>query len=115
MIAKNSFINTCCEYAYDCENRYDMLLRDEMCDNAIEINTQYGTTIVSGDTLVATGRGLWKRADELYVGDSLKHRIMGKSPITGITQITSLMQMFKIVDTKAGYLIVDEFYIASDL
>lgn len=115
MFVKNSFINTVGEYAYDCENRYDMLLRDEVCENAIEINTQYGTIIVSTDTLVATGRGLWKRADELYVGDSLKHYTMNQAVITGITSITDPMNMYKVIDCIVGYLIVDGFYIASDM
>ena len=115
MFVKSSFINSVGEYAYDCENRYDMLLRNDVCDNAIEINTQYATIVVSGDTLVATGRGLWKRADELYVGDSLKHHVMGRAVITGITRIKDPTYMFKLVDCEVGYLIVDGFYVASDV
>ena len=115
MFAKYSFINTVGEYAYDCENRSDMLLRDEIAENVIALNTQYGTIVVSGDTLVATGRGLWKRADELYIGDSLKHYIMGHAVITGVTTILEPTYMCKLIDCKVGYLVVDGFYIASDV
>lgn len=114
MFDKCSFINSVGEYAYDCDNRYDMLLRDDTCANAIEINTQYGTIIVSGDTLVATGRGSWKRADELYIGNSLKHYTMGKAVITGITSITNIVHMFRLVDCTAGYLVIEGFYISAD-
>lgn len=115
MITKTAFINTCGEYAFDCLERNDMLLREVECNNAIEIITQYGSIIVSEDTFVVTGRGLWKRASELYVSDDLKHRIMGKAVITGIKQITDPMCMYKVIDSKVGYLIVNELYIASDL
>lgn len=114
MFDKCSFINSVGEYAYDCYNRYDILLRDDTCANTIKINTQYDTIIVSGDTLVATGRGLWKRADELYIGDSLKHYIMGKAVITGITSITDIIHMFRLVDCTAGYLVIEGFYISAD-
>lgn len=114
MFQKSSFINTVGEYAYDCMNRYDMLLRDETSDTAIRLITQYGDIIVTEDTLVATGRGLWKRADELYIGDSLKHYIMGHAVITGIEQIKEPQNMFKVVDCKTGYLIVEGLYISAD-
>lgn len=114
MFQKSSFINSVGEYAYDCINRYDMLLRDEARDTAIRLITQYGSIIVTEDTLVVTGRGLWKRADELYIGDSLKHYIMGHAVITGIEQIKEPQNMFKVVDCKTGYLIVEELYISAD-
>lgn len=114
MLQKSSFINTVGEYAYDCMNRYDMLLRDETSDVAIRLITQYGSIIVTEDTLVATGRGLWKRADELYIGDSLKHYIMGHAVITGIEHIKEPQNMFKVVDCKTGYLVVEGLYISAD-
>lgn len=114
MFQKSGFINSVGEYAHDCMNRYDMLLRDETSDSAIRLITQYGDIVVTEDTLVATGRGLWKRADELYIGDSLKHYIMGHAVITGIEQIKGPQNLFKIVDCKAGYLIVEGFYISAN-
>ena len=115
MFTKHSFVNSASEYAYDCYNRSDMLLRDAVCDNAIVIDTQYGSITVSGDTLIATGKGLWKRAEDLQLWDDLKHHIMGKSVITEITQIKEPVPMFKVIDCKVGYLVVNGFYIASDM
>lgn len=114
MFQKSSFINSVGEYAYDCMNRYDMLLRDETSDAAIRLITQYGSIIVTEDTLVATGRDLWKRADGLYIGNSLKHYIMGHAVITGIEQIKEPQNMFKVVDCKTGYLIINGLYILAD-
>lgn len=114
MFQKSSFINTVGEYAYDCMNRYDMLLRDETSDQTIKISTQYGDLIVTENTLVATGRGLWKRADELYIGDSLKHYIMGHAVITGIEHIKESQHMLRLVDCQVGYIIVEGLYISAD-
>lgn len=114
MFQKSSFINSVGEYAYDCMNRYDMLLRDETSDSTIRLITQYGDIIVTEDTLVATGRGLWKRADELYIGDSLKHYIMGHAVITGIEQIKEHQSMLKVIDCRVGYLIIEGLYISGD-
>lgn len=114
MINKGSFINTVGEYAFDCMNRNDMLLREDVCRNAIEITTQYGNIIVSEDTFVATGRGLWQSADELYIGDTLKHYTMGKAVITGITYIKDPINMVKIVDCACGYLVIDGVYVSTD-
>lgn len=114
MFQKSSFINSVGEYAYDCMNRYDMLLRDETVDQTIKISTQYSDIIVTEDALVATGRGLWKRADELYIGESLKHYIMGHAVITGIEQIREPQYMMKVIDCKVGYLIVEGLYISAD-
>lgn len=114
MFQKSSFINSVGEYAYDCVNRSDMLLRDETSDQTTRISTQYGDLIVTEDTLVATDRGLWKRADELCIGDSLKHYIMGSAVITDIEQIKEPQHMFKVVDCKTGYLIIQGFYISAD-
>lgn len=114
MFQKSSFINSVGEYAYDCMNRYDMLLRDETSDSTIRLITQYGDIIVTEDTLVATGRGLWKRADELYIGNSLKHYIMGHAVITGIEQIKEPQSMLKVIDCRVGYLIIEGLYISGD-
>ena len=115
MFTRYSFINSVGEYAYDCENRSDMLLRSEIAENVISLNTQYGTIVVTPETLIATGRGLWKRADELCVGDSLKHYTMNRAVITSVTTITDSMYMCKLVDCKCGYLVIDGFYVASDM
>lgn len=115
MFSEYSFVNTVGEYGFDCLNRNDMLLREEICKRVITINTQYGSIILTPDTLVATGRGLWKRADELVVGDSLKHYTMNRAVITGVTQNSNDPQyMLKLVDCICGYLIIDGFYISAD-
>ena len=115
MFIKSSFINTCGEYAYDCCTRSDMLLRDAVCDNAIEINTQYGSIVVSDDTLVCTQKGMWKRANDLELLDGLKHNIMGTAVITDIHYLQEPVHTFKVIDCKVGYLVVNGFYIASDM
>lgn len=114
MFIKSSFVNTVGEYAYDCDNRYDMLLRVSVSSDSIEINTQYGSIVVSSETLVCTGKGLWKRADELHVGDSIKHYLMNRSVITGITRTNEPIHMFKLVDCTNGYLVIDGFYLSED-
>lgn len=115
MFDKCSFINSVGEYAYDCDNRYDMLLRDDICDNAVEITTQYGKITVSGDTLVATNRGIWKRADTLCVGDCLRHYLMNSTVVTGITLIEDPVYMFKLVDCMNGYLAIEGLYVSADM
>ena len=114
MFCEYSFINTVGEYGFDCMNRYDMLLREEVRDDVIEIMTQYESILLTPETLVATGRGLWKRADELYIGDTLKHYTMNAAVITGITSIHDPQYMLKIVDCTCGYLVVNGFYISAD-
>lgn len=114
MFIKSSFINTVGEHAYDCCNRCDMLLRDDVSNDSIEINTQYGSIVISSETLVCTGRNLWKRADGLHVGDSLKHYLMNRSVITGITKVNTPIHMFRLIDCTNGYLIVDGFYLSAD-
>lgn len=114
MFSEYSFVNTVGEYGFDCTTRSDMLLREEVCNNVIEINTQYGSILVTPDTLVCTGRNLWKRADKLYIGDSLKHYTMNRAVITGITSLKDPQMMLKIVDCKTGYLVIDGFYISAD-
>lgn len=114
MFCEYSFVNTVGEYGFDCMNRYDMLLREEVRDDVIEITTQYESILLTPETLVATGRGLWKRADELYIGDTLKHYTMNTAVITGITSIHDLQYMLKIVDCTCGYLVVNGFYISAD-
>lgn len=116
MFSEYSFVNTVGEYGFDCLNRRDILLREEICKNVITINTQYGSVVVTPDTLIVTGRGLWKRAEELVVGDSLKHYTMNRAVITGITNNTNDPQyMLKVIDCTCGYLVVDGMYIASDV
>ena len=116
MISKSSFINTAGEYAYDCVNRKDMLLRDEEPDeNAVKLYTPYGNIIVTESTHVATGKGLWKRADLYKVGNSVRHYINGTVTVTGVEHIKDMHRMFKLVDCDCGYLIVNNFYISCDM
>ena len=116
MISKSSFINSAGDYAYDCVNRTDMLLRDESpYENAVKLYTQYGDIIVTESTRVATGRGLWKQADQYKVGQSVRHYINGTATITGVEHINDVPRMFKVVDCDCGYLIVNNFYISCDM
>lgn len=114
MFSEYSFVNTCGEYGFDCTSRSDMLLREEVCNDVIEITTQYGSILLTPETLVCTGRGLWKRVDELYIGDSLKHYTMNRAIITGITSLKDPQYMLKIVDCACGYLVIDGVYVSAD-
>lgn len=118
MFRNDSFINTISEYAHDWElyNSHDMLLREITSNDIIIIHTQYGGVVVTKDTLLMNDRGLWVRARALCVGDGLKHYTMNLSVITGITiDNTVTYPMYKIVDCKGGYLIVNNFYISCDV
>lgn len=116
MFNKDSFINTAGEYAYDCIDRSDMLLRDEEpCENAVKLYTPYGVIIVTESTYIATGKGLWKRADQYKVGQSIRHYINGSTTITGVEHIKKVPRMFKLVDCDCGYIIVNNFYISCDM
>lgn len=118
MFKNDSFINTISEYAHDWElyNSNDMLLRETASNNIVIIHTQYGHIVVTKDTLLMNDKGLWVRALSLNVGDALKHYTMNISVVTGITiDNTVLYPMYKIVDCKGGYLIVNNFYISCDV
>lgn len=114
MFSEYSFVNTLSEYGFDCLDRSDALLREVVCDNVIEVTTQYGSILLTPETLVCTGRGLWKRVDELYIGDSLKHYTMNKAIITGITLMKEPQMMLKLVDCACGYLVIDGVYVSAD-
>lgn len=115
MFSEYSFVNTVGEYGFDCTNRYDMLLREEVCNDVIEVTTQYGSILLTPETYVCTGRNLWKRAEELAVGESLKHYTMNRAVVTEITSLKDPQMMLKMVDVPCNYLVVDGFYIASDM
>ena len=115
MFSSDSFINTVGEYAFDCLNRGDMLLRPTLCKHTLLISTNYGDIVVTSDTYICTGRCLWKRAEKLVVGDSLKHYTMNRAIITGISKLSDMNEMLKIVDCTCGYLVVNAFYISDDI
>lgn len=114
MIRVDSFINSINEYAYDweLEHTHDMLLREVTCD-CIIINTQYGQIVVTKDTKIMMDNGMYIYANLLHVGDCLKHYTMNKSVVTGIAT-GYRYPMYKVVDCKDGYLIVNNFFVASD-
>lgn len=114
MFQSDSFINTVGEYAFDCLSRSDMLLRPTLCKHNLLISTNYSSIVVTPDTYICTGRCLWKRAEELAVGDSLKHYTQNKSVITGITTLKAQCELLKVIDTTYDYFIVNGFYISSD-
>lgn len=115
MFSSDSFVNTCGEYAFDCLSRSDMLLRPTLCKHTLLISTNYGDIVVTPDTYMCTGRNLWKRAEELFVGDSLKHYTQNRAIITGISKLSDALEMYKIIDCKCGYLVVNNFYISDDM
>lgn len=114
MIGTTSFINTCGEYAYDCTNRNDMLLRDEVSNKCMMINTEHGSIVVTKDTKIMLDYGLYMYASLLHVGDCLKNQMMNKSVITGVTFLTDDVDMYKVIDSEKGYLVVNGFFIAND-
>lgn len=115
MFSSDSFINTVGEYAFDCLNRSDMLLRPTLCKHTLLISTNYGKIILTPDTYICTGRNLWKRAEELAASESLKHYTMNRAVITGISKLSDITEMLKIIDCKCGYLVVNNFYISDDM
>ena len=115
MFQTDSFINTTGEYAFDCLNRSDMLLRPTRCNNPLLISTNYGSIVVSLDTYMCTGRCLWKRAEELSIGDSLKHYTMNRAIITSISKLSDNLDMMKLVDCTRGYLAVNNFYVSDEI
>ena len=73
MIEVNSFINSVGDYAFDCELRHDILLRDtKYTGNVVVINTEMCSIVVTDDTMLMNDRGLWKYASKLQVGNALK-------------------------------------------
>lgn len=114
MIDGLSFINSVGEYAYDCTNRNDMLLREAYTDNTMIITTEHDSIVVTKDTKIMMGDGMYMYASLLYVGDCLKHYTMNKSVITGVTFLKDEMYMLNVVDCEKGYLIVNNFFVASD-
>ncbi len=114
MFSSDSFINTVGEYAFDCLSRSDMLLRPTLSKHTLLINTNYGDIVVTPETLIATGRGLWKRAEDLTAGESLKHYTMNRAVITGISKLSDMTEMLNMVDSICGYLVVNNFCISDD-
>ena len=112
MFRIDSFINSVGEYAYDCTNRNDMLLResDEEC---IIITTEHGQIVVTPDTKLQMDYGIYMYSNLLHVGDCLKHYTTNKAVITGITRGVRY-PMYKVVDCNNNYLVVNNFFVASD-
>ena len=115
MFSSDSFINTVGEYAFDCLSRSDMLLRPTLCKHTLLISTNYGDIVVTPETYICTGRNLWTRAEELAVGESLKHYTMNRAVITGISKLSDMSEELKIIDCHCGYLVVNNFYISDDM
>lgn len=115
MFDKYSFINSVGEYAYDCDNRCDMLLRQVLCKHAILITTNYGEIIVTHNTRICTAQNIWKRAKDLVANESLKHYIMGVTTIKRITLLNKQQYMLKIIDCQCNYLIIEGIYISADM
>lgn len=112
MFRIDSFINSVGEYAYDCLNRNDMLLREEKAEYII-ITTDNGQIVVTPDTKLQMDYGIYMYANLLHVGDCLKHYTMNKAVITGITRSFGY-DMYKVVDCDNNYLVVNNFFVASD-
>ena len=112
MFRIDSFINSVGEYAYDCTNRNDMLLREVETD-CIIIQTNEGSIVVTKDTKLMLDNGMYCYASLLHVADCLKHYTMNKAVITGISRGCGY-PMYKVVDCDKGYLIVNNFFVASD-
>lgn len=116
MIDYLSFINTFGEYAYDCMDRNDVLLRDKHCNNVMLIKTEYDSIVVTAETQLLKHNNGWVRADHLKVGDVLKHDVMRKAVVTNIKPYSfDDYRMLKIVDCNNGYLVVNGLFISRDM
>ena len=114
MFSSDSFVNTCGEYAFDCLIRSDMLLRPTLCKHTLLISTNYGDIVVTPETLITTGVGLWQKAENLVVGEALKHWPMNKAIITGISKLSDATEMLQLIDCDNQYIIVNGFYVSTD-
>lgn len=114
MIDGLSFINSVGEYAYDCTNRNDMLLREEYVNKVMIITTEHDSIVVTKDTKLMLDYGMYCYASLLHVGDCLKHYTNNKSVITGVTFLKDKQLMYKVVDCDNNYLVVNNFYVAGD-
>lgn len=119
MIDYLSFIDNLGEYAYDCELTHpnDVLLREEIVDSGVLLIQTYGRSIVvTNDTMIMNGNGEWVRADSLKAGDELQRDLMSNAVVQSVTTYNDISYtMFKIVDAKYGYLVVNGFYILRDM
>lgn len=114
MIDGLSFINSVGEYAYDCTNRHDMLLREVETNKIMIISTEHDSIVVTKDTKIMLDNGMYCYASLLHVGDCLKHYTMNKAVVTGVTFLKDKQLMYKVVDCDINYLVVNNFYVASD-
>lgn len=115
MIDVLAFINNVGEYAYDCLNRNDMLLREETSNKVMVIATEHGSIVTTKDTKIMLDNGMYCYVSLLHVGDCLKNSMMNKSVITGVTFVKEECSMLKVVDCKNGYLVVNGFYISANM
>lgn len=118
MIDYLSFIDNLGEYAYDCELTHpnDVLLREQVVDSGVVLIQTDGQSIVTtNDTMIMNGNGEWVRADSLKAGDELKRDMMDNAVLQNVTTYNDMQYtMFKIVDCKQNYIIVNGFYILRD-
>ena len=116
MIEVNSFINTVGDYAYDCELRHDMLLRDtKFTGDIVVINTEMCSIFVTDDTMLMDDRGLWKYASSLQVGNALKSYMTNRVVVTGVIAYhVEDKPMYRIVDCDKGFIVVNGFYVSVD-
>ena len=116
MIEVNSFINSVGDYAFDCELRHDMLLRDtKYTGDVVVINTEMCSIVVTDDTMLMDDRGLWKYASKLQVGNALKSYMTNRVVVTGVTVYhVEDEPMYRLVDCDKGYIVVNGFYVACD-
>lgn len=118
MIDYLSFIDNFGEYAYDCELTHpnDVLLREQVVDSGVVlIQTDGQSIVVTNDTMIMSGKGQWVRVDSLKAGDKLKRDFMSDAIIKNVTTYNDIeYTMFKIVDCKYGYLVVNGFLILHD-
>ena len=114
MIGTTSFINSVGEYAYDCLTRNGMLLREETSNEVMVIGTEHGSIVCTRDTKIQMDYGIYMYASLLHVGDRLKNQMMNASVITSITFVNEDTDIYKVVDSEKGYLVVNGFFVAND-
>mgnify|MGYP004679205449 CR=1 FL=1 len=116
MIEVNSFINTVGDYAYDCELRHDMLLRDtKFTGDIVVINTEMCSIVVTDNTMLMDDRGLWKYASDLQVGNALKSYVTNRVVVTGVTSYhVNDKPMYRLVDCDKGFIVANGFHVSVD-
>ena len=97
------------EKAYDVQGRTPFTMMSvPAVKDAVLIDTDYDTIIVSDDTYIQTARGLWKMVCDLQQGELLK-TVSCNAKILRLVPCREPIKMYYVTNTD--YVVVNGFYI----